>query len=85
LQTGRAKYGYRVFRDTGYGCSTLGEGAPVCRFSSQAIGDTGTPTFTDTNASGRVVYRVALVAGWSLEQTHSSAVLLSKPVTVPAR
>lgn len=85
LGTGRARYGYRVYRDTGDGCDALGEGAPVCRFSSSAIGGTGVPAFTDRNASGKLVYRVALVAGWSLEQTKASALLLSRPVTVPAR
>ena len=85
LRTGRARYAYRIFRDTGDGCATLGDGAPVCRYSSTAIAETDVPTFTDTSAVGRLVYRVALVAGWSLEQTASNAQLLSKPVTVPAR
>jgi hypothetical protein len=84
-RTGRAQYAYRVFRDTGDGCDTLGEGAPVCRYSSPAIAGTGAPTFTDRNAVGRLVYRVALVAGWSLEQTKSNLQLLSEPVSVPAR
>jgi hypothetical protein len=85
LRTGRARYGYRIYRDTGDGCDTLGEGAPVCRYSSRPIADSGVPSFTDRTAVGRLVYRVALVAGWSLEQTKSNVQLLSKPVSVPAR
>jgi hypothetical protein len=57
----------------------------VCRYSSPALAGTGVPTFTDRNAVGRLVYRVALVAGWSLEQTKSNLQLLSEPVSVPAR
>jgi hypothetical protein len=85
VKTGRAVYDYRVFKDSGGGCATLGQGAPVCRFSSAAIGGTTALTFTDPSAQGRLVYRVALAAGWSTEQTNSNILLLSKPVSVPAR
>jgi hypothetical protein len=85
IRTTRARYVYRVFRNATDGCSYSGIGAPVCAFSSPAIADTREPTYEDSSAGGRAVYRVALVANWSLEPARSNALLLSRPVTVPAR
>jgi len=85
IRTTRAHYVYRVFRDATDGCSYSGTGAPVCAFSSPAIADTREPAYDDPSADGRAVYRVALVANWSLEPARSNALLLSRPVTVPAR
>jgi hypothetical protein len=85
IRTARARYVYRVFRDATGGCTYSGIGAPVCAFSSPAIADTRDPTYHDPSARGPEVYRVALVAGWSLEQARSNALLLSRPISVPAR
>jgi hypothetical protein len=85
IRTTRAHYVYRVFRDATDGCSYSGTGAPVCAFSSPAIADIREPTYYDPSADGRAVYRVGLVANWSLEPARSNSLLLSRPVTVPAR
>jgi hypothetical protein len=85
IRTARANYVYRVFRNVSDGCSYATVGAPVCAFLSPAVTDTRSLTYEDHDVRGRAVYRVALVAGWSLEPTKSNALLLSKPVTVRAR
>jgi hypothetical protein len=82
LRTGRARYAYRIYKGATDGCTVNGQGAPVCIFSTPPLADISRPTFDDRNATAAAVYRVALVSGWSTEQP--SALLLSKPLTVPA-
>jgi hypothetical protein len=84
LRTARARYTYRVYKDTHDGCTISGQGAPVCLFSSPPLADSSRPAFADRSASTAAVYRVALVAGWSREQAGGNVLLLSKPVTVRA-
>jgi hypothetical protein len=85
LNTANATYAYRIFRDTSKRCETTGRGAPVCHFAATTIAESRSAAFVDRSAAGRFVYRIALVAGWSTEQTSSDLLLLSKPLTVPAR
>jgi hypothetical protein len=84
LGTGRARFGYRIFKDTDDGCTNSVVGAPMCFYASPAIADSNQRVFDDRNAGGTAVYRVALVAGWSREQAGGNVLLLSKPVTVRA-
>jgi hypothetical protein len=86
MRTRRARYAYRLFKGATDECSTIQAGAaPVCNYSTPALARTTATTYTDPGAQGRLVYRVALVGGWSTEQTNSNMLLLSKPVSVPAR
>jgi hypothetical protein len=84
LRTGRAQYAYRIYKGANDGCTIYGQGAPVCLFMSSPIGQSHQPVFDDRSAAASAVYRVALVAGWSREQTASDVLLLSKPLTVRA-
>jgi hypothetical protein len=83
--TGRARFFYRIFKNTDDACTIRGYGAPVCLYSGSALAQTSRPMFDDTGATGAAVYRVAVVGGWSVEQTDLDVLLLSKPLTVPAR
>jgi hypothetical protein len=83
LRTSRARYAYRIYKGPNDGCTIYGQGAPVCLFSSPALAETNRRVFDDPNAVSKVVYRVALVGGWSTEQP--SVLLLSEPLTVRAR
>jgi hypothetical protein len=85
LRTTRARFAYRVYRDAKDACTIYPTGAPACLYSGTPIATTTVPLYVDRTATGGFVYRVALVAGWSTEQTSSDVLLLSRPVTVPAR
>jgi hypothetical protein len=85
VRTAHARYSYRIFKDTTDGCTIHADEAPVCLYSGTAIAESNVPAYVDPNAAGKAVYRVALAAGWSLEQTNSDLLLLSGPITVPAR
>jgi hypothetical protein len=84
LRTERAWYAYRIYKGANDGCTIYGQGAPVCLFRDSPIAQSRRPVFDDRSDAGSAVYRVALVAGWSREQTASDVLLLSKPLTVRA-
>jgi hypothetical protein len=80
--TSRAATWYQVFKAKDDGCTYMLAGRSDCRFLMPVIGAARLTTFDDTEASGRVVYRVALAAGARVDLNTSAYLLLSKPVTV---
>lgn len=82
IGTSRASSSYLVFKDRTDGCSYPGSGAQQCNFDMKTLHSTPLPSFVDTHAHGRLVYRVGLAATWRVDPNTDDLQLLSTPVTV---
>lgn len=85
VRTKRASGWYQVFKAKNDGCLYPPLGAKDCLFTMQLVYSTRKSAFDDAQASGHVVYRVALAAGGRIDSNTSSYLLLSKPAAITVR
>jgi hypothetical protein len=79
-RSARAVTTYAIFKAKGDGC--VYPTPDLCRFTMQLIGISHTERFSDTQAVGRVQYRVGLVSGSTVQVDSPALLLVSKPLVV---